>query len=203
MWSLGIGVDKIPQDDVNGFLINVAKVIVTWSNVETNLGRLFCITSGAHGHLSTPFHASIEAAYYAVNSFEARIAMNTSSIIRMHGTTDDLQKNWSKLADKIGRKWRLRSLVAHSGLFGQCEWKKGRQVFLSPAPHSWSAVKKAEHKFFKSDLETFITDFQSLSGEIDKFQQPCLHAMRSAEWPPSKPDPRPPFRAKGGRTPSK
>jgi hypothetical protein len=203
MWSLGIGVAKIPKEDVSEFLSTIGKLIVSWSIIENKLGDLFCATSGAHGQLNTPYHASIEAAYFAINSFEGRVAMNTSSIIRMHGTTKDLQDDWSTLADKIGRKWRMRSLVAHSGLFGNCEWKSGKQVFLSPAPNSWNAVKKTNHRFFKTDLEGFITDFSALSPEIEKFKASCFVAMRAAKWPPPKLDLHPPSRAKVVRTPSK
>jgi len=70
MWAIGIGVAEIPKEDVAEFLATVGELIVSWSAVESKLGHLYCVTTGAHGLMVTPFHASIEASYYAVNSFD-------------------------------------------------------------------------------------------------------------------------------------
>jgi hypothetical protein len=85
MWAIGIGVEEIPQEDATEFLATVGKLILGWSAVESKLGHLYCICTGAHGRLVTPFFQSIEASYYAVNSFEARLAMNNAAVVRMLG----------------------------------------------------------------------------------------------------------------------
>jgi hypothetical protein len=178
MWAIGVGVEKIPKEDVAEFLATVGELIVSWSAVEAKLGDLYCVTTGAHGLMVTPFHASIEAAYYAINSFDGRLAMNTSAVIRMLGTSKTLQTEWSDLADAIGKKWRLRSLAAHSGMFGHCDKRKGRQIWLSPNPIASSVVRRKGHqKFFRDDLVRFIAEFRTISGDIEKFSNRCFRAM--------------------------
>src|SRR5205814_7701167 len=133
MWTIGVGVDDIPKEDVTDFLATVGSLIIGWSGVELALGHLYCMATGAHGRMITPFFESIEAAYFAINSFEGRLAMNNAAMVRMHRVRDGaLITDWNVLADKINRKWRSRSLVAHSGMYGSCEKKRGRQIWLSP-----------------------------------------------------------------------
>jgi hypothetical protein len=193
MWAIGVGVDRIPKEDIAEFLATVGELIVSWSAVESKLGHLYCITTGAHGLMVTPFHAPIEAAYYAVNSFEGRLAMNNSAVIRMPGTSEALQKDWTTLADRISQKYRLRSLAAHSGMFGQWEKKRSRQIWLSPNPAVSSVVRREGiQRFFKDDLIRFVGDFRTMCDDIDKFSNRCFRAMMPPTPVPPKPGPRHP-----------
>src|SRR5437879_763954 len=99
MWAIGVGVDKISKQDVTEFLATVGNLIVSWSHIESQLGHLYCVTTGAHGSMVTPFFASIEAAYYSVNSLEGRLAMNNAAMVRMFRSTENLQTDWIKLSD--------------------------------------------------------------------------------------------------------
>jgi len=186
MWAFCYEPDQIPVEEKESFLSCIGQLIVGWSNIEKALGDLHCLAAGAHGLIVTPFHGSIEAAYYAIVSFEGRLAMNAASIFRMHGSTQAIVDQWETLSTKIAGKWRVRSLIAHSGLYGTAKGKPGRRVWLQPAPHSWAVVKKAKHstiKYHKHDLDNFIRDIQALRSQIEEFSGGCLRAMQRAEFP--------------------
>jgi hypothetical protein len=215
MWAFCYEPDQIPADEKESFLSRIGQLIVGWSNVEKALGDLHCLAAGAHGIIVTPFHGSIEAAYYAIVSFEGRLAMNAASIFRMHGSTQEIVDEWEALSIKIAGKWRVRSLIAHSGLYGTAKGKPGRKVWLQPGPNSWAAVRKAKHsniKYHKHDLDNFIADIRALHSQIGEFSRVCSRAMQQAEFPSqdlrqllglSKPDdqtpPKPPSRPRPSR----
>jgi hypothetical protein len=206
-WSLGIGVAEIPEEEQKDFLASVGNVISSWAIVESKLGELYLFTTGAHGVLVTPFHQSIEASYFAIMSFEGRLGMNTTAINFMPNVTDTLKKDWPTLANKISRRWKNRSLVAHSGIIGSCEHKLGRRIWLQPSPLVSTSVKRGKDdkpiRYFKQELDEFVISFIELAREIEKFRHRCFLAMTQQVSPSQAAHPPPAFHVKGGQTHTK
>jgi hypothetical protein len=150
--------------------------------------------------LITPFHTSISASYFAIASFEGRLAMNTTAMDFMPNVTDALKSAWPTLANKIGRRWTKRSVVAHSGITGHFERQSGRQIWLQPG----SLGKDGRPiRYFKHELDSFVTSFRALAKEIDLFNNRCFRAMTQQESDAQAQHPLHASHAQGGQNPTK
>jgi hypothetical protein len=134
------------------------------------------------------------------------LGMNTTAINFMPNVTDGIRTAWPTLANKIGRRWKNRSLVAHSGIIGHFDRERGRQIWLQPGPIESSSVKRGKDgqpfRYFKHELDSFVTSFRELAKEIDQFRTRCFRAMMQQESGAQAQSPLPASREKGGQTPA-
>jgi hypothetical protein len=94
--------------------------------------------------------------------------------------------------------------MAHSGIIGHFEKERGKQIWLQPGSLGSSSVKIGNPvRYFKHELDSFVTSFRELAKEIDRFNNRCFRAMMQPESGAQAQSPHPASHAQGGQTPTR
>jgi hypothetical protein len=179
-YALAVGPKEI-KDDLTGFLALVGRSIALWSHVESKVADIYLTCVGAHGIFVNPFHQPIVVSYYAVASLEARIAMTAKAVTEAMSTKPELAGEWPALSNRIDRKYRIRSNIAHASLYGNCHKGRGKQIWLQPNAPVFGVGKRGKDgkpiQYFAGDLETICGNFSALANQLGVFDSKISRAM--------------------------
>ena len=101
-----------------------------WAKVESELCRVFCACFDSDN--ASP----ADQAFWAVISFEAKLAMVGAVIAARFNHKPDIRTDWGTIRDALVTRNKLRNKIAHGTVLRMRVYKKGKpkpsETFLSP-----------------------------------------------------------------------
>lgn len=169
------------KDDLTKFLALVGQSIAIWAQVEQQVGDLYATCVGAHGVMVNQFHQPLVVSYYSIMSFDARLLMTSTALSEAMSDQQAIVSEWTTLANRISRKYKIRSNIAHFSLYGSAKRDEGKQIWLSPKPPVFGVKRGTKNgkaiEYYAPDLEAICNNFKQVATAISQFDSKVFRTM--------------------------
>ncbi|MCG9915104.1 MAG: hypothetical protein MH112_01935 [Phenylobacterium sp.] len=157
------------ESEYSLFAEALGRALTRWASVEWALGAVFWRSLGC------PNRDATAAAFFAVNSFHAKLQMTHAAMtVRYAGTP--VEGVWRTVYNKLPGKAEIRNKIAHSACTYDRRRKKGSRTFLDI-----DLYKISSHERYTGKLRSKLAAADLLAIE-DNFKRLVTDDLFGVEW---------------------
>ncbi|TFV35799.1 hypothetical protein E4K66_26235 [Bradyrhizobium frederickii] len=166
-----------PDEEQSGFYENLGRCIAQWSHVEDGLYEVYA-TAIAKADEVRRSNVPAQAAYFAIQAPEGKIAMTDSAVrfrllFDMGESHDDPQRRlfaaWDALKKTVDDRRKRRNQLAHFQVLVSMSEPEGRRFALRPALFNPNAQFRTLTLFHREELKVAAASFGRASWDLRTF----------------------------------